>query len=299
MSWPVAGRVVAGGESQLPVRLLTVIPTRNEVLHVARAIESVLPLGPVFVVDSESEDATVAIAEGCGATVVVHRWEGYAAQKNWALGNLPLKTEWVLFLDADEIITPQLRDEIERSLDDDTTDGLYIPRRYVFLGRVLRHAWWYPDYQLRLFRLEKGRFEDRLVHEHAVVEGRTGFAKAPLIHENLKGIDAFLERHVHYARLEAEEILKSEGGMQPEWRGRLTGRWPDRRRALKVRLWYRLPFRPAIRFLWLYLVKRGFLDGRQGRVYCQLLAAYEAMIDAELLERQGTGAGPTGPGKQV
>jgi SAM-dependent methyltransferase len=155
----------------------------------------------------------------------------------------------------------------------------------VFEGRTLLHAWWYPDYQLRLFRPNRGRFEDRLVHEHVIVAGLVGYLKSPLMHENLKGLDAFMARHASYADLEAREMLKARVGQDAGQRsGRLFGSWPERRRFLKTRVWYQLPLRPAIRFLWMYVVKRGFLDGRQGLVYCQLIAAYEAMIDARLLE---------------
>ncbi len=269
----------------------TIIPTLNEELHIGRAVQSAVPLGPVFVVDAGSRDHTRAIAESLGAAVHEHPWSGYADQKNWALEHLPVATPWVLFLDADEYLSPELREEIRRAVRSASCDGFYMPRQNIFLGRVLRHAWWYPDYQLRLFRTGKGRFEERLVHEHVEVNGRVGFVRNPLMHENLKGIAAFLERHVRYAALEAQEILKARARQTTTQRtGRLLGSWPERRRWLKLRVWYRLPWRPAIRFAWMYFWKRGFLDGRQGLVYCQLLAAYEAMIDARLLELQ-TGGG--------
>ncbi len=262
-----------------------IIPTLNEELHIGRAIASSLPLGPVFVVDSGSRDRTREIAEGFSAAVYEHPWQGYSAQKNWALDNLPIRTPWVLFLDADEFLTAASRQEIEAAVGDGSVAGFHLPRRNIFLGRLLRHAWWYPDYQLRLFRLGAGRFEDRLVHEHVLVEGRAGFLKEPILHENLKGIDAFMERHLRYAALEAEEIRKAR---RKEARGQRKGSvfasWPERRRWFKVNVWYRMPGRPAIRFVWMYFVKRGFLDGRQGLAYCELLASYEALIDAKLLE---------------
>ncbi len=265
----------------------TIIAVLDEEVHIQRVLDSVVGLGPVFVIDGGSRDRTPELARAAGATVVENRWSGYSAQKNWALAHLEISTEWVLFLDADEVVTPELGAEIERAVSADGVDGYYIPRQNVFLGRVLLHAWWYPDYQLRLFRSSRGRFESRLVHEHVFVEGRKGFLQHPLVHENLKGIDAFVERHLRYAGLEAIELrrarLKLAAG---EREGRLLGSWPERRRALKTRVWYRLHGRPLIRFLWLYLVKRGFLDGRQGLVYSQLLAFYEALIDAKLLEAE-------------
>lgn len=262
-----------------------VITTKDEELHVGRCLNSALPLGRVVVVDAGSEDATVEIARAHGAEVIDHHWEGYSAQKNWALENLSIKTEWVLFLDADEYLTQRLRNEIEAATRSESIDGFYIARENIILGRRLRHAWWYPDYQMRLFRPTKGRYESRLVHEHAVIAGETEFLRSPLLHENLKGVAAWMERHIRYASLEALEIRKVLRGEPSEGvKPRIFGSRAERRRAAKVWIWYRMPFRPAVRFLWLYVLRRGFLDGRQGLVYCELIAAYEALIDANLLE---------------
>jgi glycosyltransferase involved in cell wall biosynthesis len=262
-----------------------VIPTLDEELHVVRAVNSASSLGQVYVLDSGSSDRTRELAEEVGAKVAEHAWSGYATQKNWALANLGIESEWVLFLDADEYLSRELREEILDATTSEKFDGFYVPRQNIFLGRVLRHAWWYPDYQLRLFRATKGRYEDRLVHEHVLLDGEAGFLKQPIMHENLKGIDAFLERHLRYADFEAAEMLRvRSNNLGDQRRGRFFGTWPERRRALKLHVWYRVPGRPAIRFLWMYLVKRGFLDGKQGRVYCQLLAVEEALINAKLLE---------------
>jgi hypothetical protein len=153
------------------------------------------------------------------------------------------------------------------------------------MGRPLRHAWWYPAYQLRLFRVARGRYENRSVHESVVVEGEVGFLRETLYHESLKGIDAYVERHLRYAALEAAEMLRvRRSEVTGQRRGHLWGTWPERRRFLKLNVWYRLPARPLIRFVWMYVVKRGFLDGRAGFVYSQLLAMYEILIDAKLAE---------------
>jgi glycosyltransferase involved in cell wall biosynthesis len=271
-----------------------IIPTLNEELHVARAIESAIDLGPVFVVDSLSTDQTREVAEAAGATVVEHRWEGYAKQKNWALDNLPIRTEWLFFLDADEVVSSNLRSALIEATSKGV-DAWYVPRRNVLLGRPLMHVWWYPDYQLRLFRRGTARYEERAVHEHMIVSGSFAYLTVPLLHENLKGMAAFLERHQRYAELEARQIVQR----REERSGSISGtsieqRWKDatailrdpaaRRRFLKQDIWHRTPFRPGIRFIWLYFVRRGFLDGRHGLAYAQLIAAYEAMIDGYLLE---------------
>jgi glycosyltransferase involved in cell wall biosynthesis len=273
------------------VSLTTVVTSRDEQLHIARCVDCARRLGRVIVLDSGSTDKTVEIARDNGALVVEHPWEGYAAQKNWALANLPIATDWVLFLDADERLTEAACREIASKVNQDEVDGYYIARENIVLGRRLRHAWWYPDYQMRVFRRDKARYEDRLVHEHVVISGKTDFLREPLIHENLKGINAWMDRHVRYAQLEAQEIIRAQqGGRNDAVKPSFFGSRAERRRALKTRIWYHLPFRPAIRFAWMYFVKRGFLDGRPGLAYCQLVAAYEALIDANLLElEQGEG----------
>jgi glycosyltransferase involved in cell wall biosynthesis len=273
------------GQPSLLMDVTVIIPTLDERLHIERAVASARLLGPVFIVDAQSTDGTQVVASAAGATVLEHPWSGYSAQKNWALDHLPIETEWVLFLDADEFVMPALREEIGRAVKVKDVDGYWIPEMNIFFGRRLSHAWWYPAYQLRLFRHARARYEEREVHESVVLNGRAGFLKEPLYHENLKGIDPFIQRHLRYAESEAKEMMRlrtNEGGLQR--RGRLLGSWPERRRYLKLNVWYRMPARPAIRFLWMYLVKRGFLDGREGRVYCELLAAQEALINAKLLE---------------
>ena len=260
-----------------------IITTKDEELHVARCIESVRPLGRVVVVDGGSRDRTIEIARAGGAEVVERPWRGYADQKNWALAETGIATAWVLFMDADEYLSPAGRDEIHTAIQDGDAAGYLLPRAQIFLGRRLDHAWWYPDYQLRLFRTGRGRFEDRRVHEHVVVDGPEATLREPILHENLKGLAAMIDRHNRYSDLEVAELLDPATVRRP---GSFTGSWMDRRRALKDRVWFRVPGRPLVRFIWLYVVKRGFLDGRQGRLYCTMIAMYDAMIDAKLQERK-------------
>lgn len=274
--------------------IATVILTLDEELHIERCVRSAVPLGAVFVVDCGSTDRTVEIARDAGAAVIHHGWEGHARQKNWAIDNLPVESEWLLFLDADEFLTPALRSALKRAASRTDVDGYLLTSENIFLGKTLRRAYWHPRL-LRMFRRGRGRWEERSVHEYAMLDGRIDVIKPVLPHENLKGIDAFLERHVRYARLEAGEMDRSTAlGAGHIRMGDLLGGSAARRRALKTKVWYRLPARPAIRFLWNYLIRGGFLDGRQGLVYAQLIAAYEAMIDGKRLE------GHLGPaGRQV
>jgi glycosyltransferase involved in cell wall biosynthesis len=261
--------------------ITVIIPTRDEALHIRRCVAAARPLGGVIVVDSGSSDATARIAREHGAEVVEHAWEGHAAQKNWALDTLDITTPWVLFLDADEYLTDATRAAIRKAAASASANGFELPRAYVFLGKRLRYAWWYPDYQLRLFRRGRGRFEDRRVHEHVIVDGAVAQIDEPIMHENLKGLSAFIDRHNRYSDLEAAEIASPS---RVRKQGSLRGSWAQRRRALKDRIWWRMPARPLVRFLWLYILRRGFLDGRRGLLFCQLIAMYDLMIDAKLTE---------------
>jgi hypothetical protein len=267
--------------------ITVIIPTRDESLHVARCVRSARPLGRVIVVDCGSSDGTREIATAHGAEVVQHEWEGHAGQKNWALRELDITTDWVLFLDADEYLPEAAVAEMRDAVGAPGVAGYYVARRYIFLGQELKHAWWYPDYQLRLFRRAGARCEDVQVHEHMIVDGEARPLRVALMHENRKGLTAFIERHNRYAALEAAQIMDPAADRK---KGSWMGSWADRRRAMKDRVWFRLPGRPLIRFAWLYVVKRGFLDGRRGLLFCALIAMYELMIDARLAERRIAGA---------
>ena len=262
--------------------ILTIVPALDEEVHIERCVSSALGLGPVVVVDGGSGDATVQLAEEAGASVLEREWTGYASQKNWALDMVDGEAEWILFLDADEYLTPQARDAVRAAAGSAQADGYYVARRYVFLGRRLDHAYWYPDYQLRLFRSGRGRFEERRVHEHLVVDGRVAESSIDLVHENLKGISDYVGKLNRYADLEAQEILRPAGALRP---GSLRGGWPERRRALK-RVWLRMRGRAVLRFLWLYVVKRGFLDGRPGLIFCGLIAVHDFLIEAKVAEHR-------------
>ncbi len=252
-------------------------------MHIERCVRSLLPLGRVVVVDAESQDDTVDRAQRAGADVFVHAWEGYAAQKNWALDNTDVDTPWILLMDADEFVTEETRKLICEAVEHASVVGYWLPRRLIFLGREMRYAWWYPDFQLRLIRTGMGSFEPRSVHEHLVVDGPVRELWADIWHENLKGLTAFIERHNRYATLEARELDIPSENIRA---GSFLGNWADRRRAIKSHIWMRLPGRPLLRFLWLYLVRQGFRDGREGLFYCALISWYDLLINAKALERQ-------------
>jgi len=269
------------------------IQTFNEELNLPHTLKSVTGwVNNIFVVDSGSTDSTQSIAEGAGGKFVYHAWEGYAAQKNWALENLPFESEWVLILDADEAVSAELRDEIialaKRPVEDVKEFGFYLNRIFVFCGRRIRHCGYFPSYNLRLFRRGKARYEKRLVHEHMLVDGPTGYLKGLLVHEDRRGLEHFFAKHNRYSTLEAREIFSN-----PEpWPG-FVQFYNDRivrRRFGKSRILPKLPGPWFWRFAYMYLVRGGFLDGKPGRQLCGFISSYEFSVQLkyrELLRLQG------------
>jgi len=255
------------------------IPTLNEADHIAEAVANAKELGPVFVVDSFSTDGTQKIARAAGATVVEHRFVNFSDQKNWAIENLPFTSPWIFILDADERITPPLREEIHQRLRSTTHDGFYVNRLLIFMGQPVRHGGLYPSWNLRLFRRGKARYEDRSVHEHMICQGSTGSLRAEMLHIRRESISFYLDKHIRYADMESDEWVKRKlgmgGGANPSQLFKSTLRY---RQWLRREVWPRIPGRPIWRFLYMYVIQRGFMDGLAGWHLAQLMASYEYMI---------------------
>ena len=204
------------------------IPVRNEKTNIAACIESVRWADEIIVVDSNSTDGTVELAQKNGATVVQFAWNGkFPKKKNWALANVPWKNEWVLILDADERITPELAAEIQAELKIPRANGYFINRRFIFIGKWIRHCGYYPSWNLRLFRHALGRYErmhdgdtgsgDNEVHEHVVLNGSTAHLKNDMLHYAYPDIYTWIEKHNRYSNWEAQI---EAGGQGAEGRGR-------------------------------------------------------------------------------
>lgn len=277
----------------LKVPLSVLVPVKNEALNLPRCLASVAWAAEVWVVDSQSTDATVSVAEVHGARVVQFDFNGtWPKKKNWALGTLPFAYPWVFILDADEVLPPEAEAEFRAIVTDPVhaIDGYWINRRFQFMGQWLRHAY-YPNWNLRLFRHALGRYEkltsvatgsgDNEVHEHPIVRGQTARLRTEMDHYAFPSIEVFVEKHNRYSNWEARVALAddTESGLQM---GEV-----QRRRQLK-RLARRLPLRPWLRFLYVYVWQRGFLDGRAGFYFARLHAIYEALavMKAEELRRQ-------------
>lgn len=272
--------------------LTVIILTRNEERHIARALASVAGIADrCLVVDSGSSDRTVDIAKAAGAQVLFNPWTNHATQFNWALDQLPVGTEWVLRLDADEIVTPALADEIRRKLPalDPAVAGVHVSRRMHFLGHPIRHGGLFPIRIVRLFRHGKGRCENRWMDEHILVEGETADFSGEIIDDNLNSLSWWTEKHNAYASREVIDLLNLEHGfMAHESVADLGGgQQAGVKRWLKERVYARLPggFRAFSYFLYRYIVRLGFLDGREGTAFHVLQGFwYRYLVDMKLHE---------------
>jgi glycosyltransferase involved in cell wall biosynthesis len=273
-----------------------ILPVFNEELHLLQSLRSVVGWADrVVVVDSFSKDRTQEIARSfasSGVELVEHAYDGPADQKNWALDNLALDTDWVLFLDADECVTPELAGEIQAVCSDpgNPVAGYFINRRIIWFGRWIRHGGWFPNWNLRLFRTGRARYEQRRVHEHMIVDGPSAKLEGHLVHEDLRDLTHSIAKHNRYSNLEAEEYERVLDGTADTY-GKLLSRDPlARRRWLKTRVFARLPCKPLIYFAWAYCFKLGFLDGRLGLRYHALHATFKAFDEAKLWERRRNAA---------
>ncbi len=269
------------------VSVTVIIPTRNEERNLQQTLAGVVNWADqIFVFDSFSNDRTLEIAREAGVEVAQRVFDNFAAHKNWALDNLPIRNRWILFLDADERLTPELRSEIAAIVRDESSrNGYYISRKNYFMGHWIRHAGMYPDWQLRLLRRGKGRYEERIVHEHIVVEGAAGYLKNPLEHNDFKGLDRWFDRHNDYTRMEAIEVRRVlDGDSSERIHGTLRSRGPERTRVFKEFAYKYLPCRALLVFVWMYFIRGGFLDGRVGARYCILRAFVDYQISVKLIE---------------
>lgn len=245
----------------------------------------------IVVVDSGSTDGTLAIARQYGADVYDHLFKDQADQFNWALDNAKISGEWVLRLDADESISDELWDEIELALEKAPADvaGFYLKRRVYFMGRWIRHGGYYPTWLLRLFRKGKARSEARAMDEHLVLtEGRTGELQNDFKDENHKELGWWISKHNSYSTREAQAMLERRGAMDAEGlRPDLFGSHPERKRWLKENLYLKLPIfvRPFLYFFYRYVLRGGFLDGRQGFLFHFLQGLwYRLLVDVKYAE---------------
>lgn len=229
--------------------LSVLVPTLNEEANLAECLDGCEFADEIVVVDSGSDDGTEAIARAAGARFLIHPFESHARQKNWGLEQVT--HSWVLILDADERVPPELREEIRTVLaSEDRAPGYWIRRRNTFLGREIRGCGWQHDRVLRLFDRRRGRYEERRVHEEVRVDGETRTLTHRLLHRSARELSDWIAKTDRYARLGAEEA---------------------RRRGRRA-TWLDLALRPPARFLKQYVLQAGFRDGLEGLVLCAVSA---------------------------
>ncbi|QEH31706.1 Glycosyl transferase family 2 [Aquisphaera giovannonii] len=272
-----------------------IVPVKNEAANLRLCLPALAWADEIFVVDSQSRDETESVAAEFGATVVQFHFNGtYPKKKNWALDSLPFRNEWVLIVDADEVVTPELAAEIARRIDSGEAEGYYLNSQYFFLGRRIRHCGYSECWNLRLFRHELGRYErmpddtggragDNEAHEHVELAGRALRLDHQLEHHAYPTIAAWVEKHNRYAVWEAAMYERFRDEPIPA----NIGRGKRFKRLLK-KIYLRLPARPAVRFVYSYFLRLGFLDGRPGLVFCTLLAFYDFLCWANVYERKVT-----------
>jgi glycosyltransferase involved in cell wall biosynthesis len=281
------------GRSSPPLPVTAIVAARNEARNLPRCLESLRGVGEVYVIDSQSTDATAQIAESYGAHVVQFHYQGgWPKKRQWAMESLPLAHDWIFLVDADEALTPELAREILDAIQNPNVDGYYIALRMYFLGHELRHSGASFD-KLSLFRRGKGRFECRLreqdasmadmeVHEHVVVDGKTARLKHPLLHQNVESLSHYIRKHDEYSNWDARVWLEGEDSSR-ELPPSFFGSQAQRHRWLRKRF-FAIPGSPLMFFFYKYIFCGGFLDGVPGLIYCSFQGIQFFHIKAKIYE---------------
>lgn len=253
-----------------------IILTYNEEIHLQRLLDSIARLNaPVYILDSGSTDATAEIAGKYGAQILIHAFENHPRQWDYALRNFEIKTPWVICLDADHVVTPELGQKLANFKDADVAgvDGIYFNRKNYFKGQWLKHGGYYPFYMLKMFRYGKGYSDLNEMMDHRfIVQGKTiVWKQGHLQEENLKenNIRFWIEKHNRYSDLVAREEVERMGKMRSQTiKPNLLGT-PDERTARLKQIWWQLPLyvRPLIYFIYRFIFRLGILDGKEGTIF--------------------------------
>lgn len=278
------GRTVARRPSpeMSTVSVSAIVLTYNEEDYLGECLESLTWCDEVWVVDSFSTDRTLEIASKYTTKIVQHPFENFSRQRNWALEDLAISAEWIVFVDSDERITPELREEISGVLGQtpEQVCGYYIPRKQLFWGKWLRFGECWPAYNLRLFRRGSAQFQDREVHESIIVQGKKRFLKSPIVHICRESMSEVVDRLNAYTTLEATRMYRTGQYLYEE---RSSPSYSRLRAAVKRFSRY-LPCKPLLKFIWTYIFRQGFRDGRLGFVHALMDALYVFVAGFKLWE---------------
>lgn len=281
--------------TKLPVTVL--VAAKNEEKNIGRCLDGLRPAARVVLLDSNSRDQTAALATTAGAEVVQFHYQGgYPKKRQWALENLEIRTPWVLLIDADEFVPDSLWEEMASELTKSGAAEAYlVTKGFHFLEKRFRFGG-FSFGAVLLFRKGKARFErvleddanglDMEVHERVIVDGRIGRLRTPLIHQDFKGLDAYLERHNRYSLWEARvrhAFLRSGRWGSEGVPARLFGNTQERRRFLK-HLAVHVPFESMLWFLYHFVFRLGFLEGRRGLIAAQIRSCYIQQVRAKVYE---------------
>jgi len=275
--------------------LTVIVPAKNEEKNIRDCLRSVEWADQVFVIDSQSTDQTEQIVKEEGREMIQFYYDGgWPKKRNWAIQELPIRNDWILLLDADERVSPELKKDIEWAVQQEDYNGFYLKWKFIFLGRWMKYSWSH-GWMLRLIRKGKGAYEDlgmrneggwdAEVHENVVVKGKCGRLKGLLDHDSQENLSFWIKKQNEFSDWNAKRRLQQlKEGIPPHsylWSGD-----PGKRRRLLKALFIRMPWKPQLMFIYLYVLKGGFRDGKEGYYFCRLRAMHELNINAKVFELQ-------------
>ena len=286
--------------NKLPITVI--LATKNEELNIARCISALGAVERVMVIDSNSEDATSRLARKHDADVFQFDYQGgYPKKRQWAMDNLPINTEWIMLLDADEFVPNGLWEEIRFAVGQNDVDAFLIKKGFHFMGKQF-HFGGFSHSAVLLFRKGRAKFEyvldeppdalDMEVHERLIVDGKIGTLKTPLIHEDCKGLEAYIDRHNKYSSWEAKirfQFLETGAWGKDAVQHKLIGNTQERRRLLKAIVCH-LPFEHVWWFIYHYIIRLGIFEGRRGLIASRIRSEYIADVRAKMYEMRLKGS---------
>ena len=279
-------------EQKLPIT--AIVPTKNEELNIEECLKSLNGIEKVYVVDSFSTDRTGEIAREYGAEVISFRYDGtWPKKKNWAIRNLEIETPWVMIIDADERLTDELVDELSGVIQRRDVYGIYVRWKFIFLGKWMKHCWNH-GWMLRIFRYGHGEYEnlgmtneggwDNEVHENIQVEGKCIKVNNYLIHETNQSLSYWINKQNQFSDWNSARRLQERNTRFNPRVLIAKGSDPAVKRKELKKLYLKMPMKPLLMFLYLYIIQKGLLDGREGLYFCLLRASHELNTQAKIFE---------------